>query len=698
MRLNRQTSGIWKFMPFAMLLLLCSASIAGELYFKRHVINAETDYSAAALMDVNHDGHIDIVCGGDWYEGPKWKKHFLAEIPRIGGRPDGYSHLPFDVNRDGWTDLITVNYRSRSIKWMEHPGERLGVWPTHIAVEPGPMETGRLVDIDRDGKLDLLPNGAKFAAWWEFRWNGDGPGEPAWIRHDLPIEAGGHGLGFGDINGDGRGDIVGQNGWLEAPENVRTGQWKWHSDFRLERASIPMLVVDPDEDGDADIVWCSAHGFGVYWLENSVDARGRRQWERHAIDTSWSQGHSPLWYDMDGDGRAELITGKRYMAHGGKDPGEYDPIGIFRYEFNRKTRTWDRSTVSTLGQRVGVGLDPKIADIDNDGDPDLLTSGRSGLYWLENLGPNKVESDSPSVVHPYDHQKLLAVAGNDGAMKPVTEPEAWGVRRMHIVSSIHDAHGHLPNSSARVPLNVTVKATDSNEVFRSREVAYRVDDEQQMSATIFIPKTAELGKSIGLVCMFDETSGVDAKKLTQELVRSGFVCIMLAPNQIAKLANSGHSIIEGVWHAMRAADVLQATEFVHGEKIGFVGNAFHGQLGLYVAAIDQRFIATVTDLSNATSLVALDQSHYSLGELIASVAPRGLSIVRPETSEFATVISHHANLAKPIFQLRQSATNLRISNMTFESSVDDRLSLWKTLMSQFRPQYQFRIPAVRSSN
>ena len=103
----------------AALLFVISVAFANaeDVLFKRHVLSDTSDYSAAALIDVNHDGHLDIVCGGDWYEGPNWTKHFVAEIPRIGGRPDGFSHLAFDVNRDGWMDVITVNYRSRSIKW-----------------------------------------------------------------------------------------------------------------------------------------------------------------------------------------------------------------------------------------------------------------------------------------------------------------------------------------------------------------------------------------------------------------------------------------------------------------------------------------------------------------------------------------------------------------------------------------------------
>ena len=125
---------------------------SADLAFRRHVINAESEYSAVAVLDVNHDGKQDIVCGGFWYEAPTWRRHFVRDVERIRGRFDGYSHLPMDVNGDGWTDVITVNYRSRSIKWVQHPGTNLGTWSTHTAEEPGSMETGRLFDIDGDGR------------------------------------------------------------------------------------------------------------------------------------------------------------------------------------------------------------------------------------------------------------------------------------------------------------------------------------------------------------------------------------------------------------------------------------------------------------------------------------------------------------------------------------------------------------------
>lgn len=360
------------------------ARAAADLQFKLHAVNTNSTYEACSIMDLNKDGKLDIVSGGFWYEAPDWKSHWVRDVEKLGNPPqfDGYSHLEMDVNRDGLTDLIHVNWRSRSIYWLEHPGASLGEWKKHMVAEPGPMETGRLFDIDGDGRLDLLPSGANFAAWWELL-PGEPNSEPKWARHDLPRQVAGHGIGFGDLNGDGRGDVIGTKGWVEAPSDRRKGEWIWHGEFDLGRASIPVVVADVDEDGDNDLVWAMGHDYGVHWMEQTRE-NGQRVWKKHLIDHSWSVGHSPLWVDLDKNGRPEFVNGKRYRAHELLDPGALDPQVIYRYEYDKAAGKFKRYDIQASGP-AGIGLDPKVADLDGDGDLDLVVPGRSGLYWFENL-------------------------------------------------------------------------------------------------------------------------------------------------------------------------------------------------------------------------------------------------------------------------------------------------------------------------
>ncbi len=218
---------------------------------------------------MNRDGRLDIVSGGWWYEAPTWARHRLREVEKIGTRFDDYSNLTLDVDGDNDLDLVSVNYRSKSLYWVRNPGADAAksdvVWERIPIDTPGPSETGRLVDIDRDGQLDVLPNGTTFAAWYSFarEKNASGEVELRWTKHELPNELAAHGIGSGDINGDGRIDLVNPNGWAEGPVDPRKDRWQWHDEFQLHRdGSIPMLVYDVDGDGDSDL----SGDAGITWV------------------------------------------------------------------------------------------------------------------------------------------------------------------------------------------------------------------------------------------------------------------------------------------------------------------------------------------------------------------------------------------------------------------------------------------------
>ncbi len=346
--------------------------------FRLHTINANSRFEAAGILDVNRDGVLDIFCGGFWYEAPDWTPHFVREVREEGGYYYDFANLPLDVDGDGWTDIVNAAWHNKMVFWVRNPGKSNRAWEVFEVDTPGNMETALAYDINGDGQLDILPNIMSQAAWYEVHRDGSAPQGVRWEKHPLPQEAAGHGLGAGDVNADGRCDVVTPRGWLEQTADG----WQWHAEFELGHASIPILVHDVDADGDSDIIWGLGHNYGLSWLEQTTDG-SQRIWRKHLIDDSWSQPHYMLMADLDNDGGDELVTGKRYHAHNGNDPGGNDPVCVYYYDFDATARKWTRHTMHE-GGRVGFGINTAVADIDNDGDLDVVAPGKSGLYLFEN--------------------------------------------------------------------------------------------------------------------------------------------------------------------------------------------------------------------------------------------------------------------------------------------------------------------------
>jgi hypothetical protein len=140
-----------------------------------------------------------------------------------------------------------------------------------------------------------------------------------------------------------------------------------------------MIVTDLNGDGRNDVIYGNGHDYGLYWMEQLEPADGKTQWKRHEIDTSWSQAHALAWTDLDGDGREELVTGKRVRGHSGRDPGANEKPSLYRY-------TWDRASLKftrhLIAEGLGTGLFIRHADLDGNGKPDLAVSGKNGTYLL----------------------------------------------------------------------------------------------------------------------------------------------------------------------------------------------------------------------------------------------------------------------------------------------------------------------------
>ncbi len=386
-------------------LFLVSTSLrAGEPKWKQHTINGQSEFEAAGVFDVDNDGKLDIVAGDTWYQAPNWKRYHLRDIARVGTYYNDFATLPLDVNGDGHTDFVTCSYFGKNVGWVENPGETGAPWTYHEVDVPGNIEAAWMVDLSGDGVPDVLPNTVNVVVWYEIVKKRGGKGFDL-EKHDLGALAAGHGVGSGDVNGDGRTDLLTLKGWFEAPADPAHGSWAWHPDWQLGATGIQILARDVDGDGLADIVFGMGHDYGLFWLHQNKGSGGERTWTKQTIDNSVASVHALMWADIDGDGKAhELVTGKRVYAHE-IEPGATDGSLIAWYAFDPNAKSWVKHVIfqgepaknapAKGGDRLalkdfspgtaGTGLQMTAIDIDRDGDIDLVCPGKSGLYLFENL-------------------------------------------------------------------------------------------------------------------------------------------------------------------------------------------------------------------------------------------------------------------------------------------------------------------------
>ena len=406
---------------------LCSLTLATSAAertlhsFKKRVLDKYYWSEGAIFGDLNRDGRPDAVSGPYWWEAPDFsKRHELypptttftikkpdgteEKLPGFEGAlgkknaysTDNFFSFVHDFNGDGWNDVLTYGLPGTPAFLYINPEGKEQHWTRHQVFDAVDNESPTFADVTGDGRPEIIcnsggtfgyasPNWNDVTAKWAFTSiSGKGP----WGNFN-------HGLGIGDVNGDGRLDMLERGAWWEQPKPGGAATlWTRHPVMFSPGGGAQMFAYDVNGDGLKDVITSIAgHGYGLGWYEQlrGKDTEGHSQFRAHIFMNKeasenrygvvFSQLHAVELLDMDGDGLKDIVTGKCFWAHGPTgDPDPGAPAVLYWFQLVRGSDGRVDWIPHLIDSDSGVGRQIGIADVNGDGRPDLIIGNKKGTF------------------------------------------------------------------------------------------------------------------------------------------------------------------------------------------------------------------------------------------------------------------------------------------------------------------------------
>jgi hypothetical protein len=370
----------------------------------------------ATFGDFNKDGNQDVASGPYWWAGPDfnarhtfypdrraWQKQnkdgSIKTIPGFEGAlgskntySDNFFAFSHDFNADGWDDILILGFPGQESSWYENPRGKPGYWARHIILDVTDNESPTFADLTGDGKPEIICSSGGHYGYASPDWAHP---EKPWTFHPItpkgPWAKFTHGMGIGDVNGDKRLDYLAKEGWWEQPEQLDGDPvWKFHGFPFSPGGGAQMYAYDVDGDGDNDVITSiAAHGYGLAWYEHIPTAEGitfkdhtfmNKEPSENRYGVKFSQLHAIDLVDMDGDGLKDIITGKRFWAHGPHGDAEPNEAAVLYWFKLERTKDGVDFVPHLIDNDSGIGTQVMARDINGDGLPEIVVGNKKGTF------------------------------------------------------------------------------------------------------------------------------------------------------------------------------------------------------------------------------------------------------------------------------------------------------------------------------